>query len=557
MKDIDFDALILRYRAHVATQRIRLREVFHDFDALRSGSMTISRFIRCISASMDKGMISPLNAREMDSLAAAFESNTQPGLVKWRDFIEVIDKGFEPKLMDGTHAISVSLPFRRKLSPESEEAVRETIAKLKSFVKHHGSDVKTWYVDFDKYNNGYVTTNQFRRAIPPNLLKADEEDLLIHRYGEPVNGTVNYFKLNTDVNRKVAKPNDVESQMTQKLSIDDERYDDLMPVGTEEILHRSIHTNKPSSEQVEEKVQKHVYKNRIRMIEFFRDYDRLNCGQVSEKQFLSILNLNQLPITQIEAGVLASKFLIGKDRVDYRNFCSTIENVFTQENLLQNPLLEVSLPSRSWLVQKSNELSKDDEIRCRQIIKRFEDIIRQKRMLVTPFFKDFDKSLGNMGRITRSHFSRLLSTMGLDITDSDLHIIFRKFEDRTEGKVNYMEFIRTVDPEPYSSSIGSIHEQEDNQVSVGKPAHIDDIAALIKRIQSHVEIKRIRVSEYFRDFDPLRKFSIKRSEFKRGFLCISTMFSPEELEALCDHYIDPKAENYCRWKDFDNDISSI
>ena len=55
--------------------------------------------------------------------------------------------------------------------------------------------------------------------------------------------------------------------------------------------------------------------------------------------------------------------------------------------------------------------------------------------------------LGSIGRVTRSHFSRLLSTMKLDVSDNDLHILFKKFEDRKMAKVNYMEFIRTIDPE--------------------------------------------------------------------------------------------------------------
>ena len=52
-----------------------------------------------------------------------------------------------------------------------------------------------------------------------------------------------------------------------------------------------------------------------------------------------------------------------------------------------------------------------------------------------------------MGRVTRSHFSRLLSILNLQIGNDDLHILFRKYEDRSNGTVNYMEFIRTIDPE--------------------------------------------------------------------------------------------------------------
>jgi hypothetical protein len=37
--------------------------------------------------------------------------------------------------------------------------------------------------------------------------------------------------------------------------------------------------------------------------------------------------------------------------------------------------------------------------------------------------------------------------MKIDISDDDLHILFKKYEDRGQSKVNYMEFIRTIDPE--------------------------------------------------------------------------------------------------------------
>jgi Ca2+-binding EF-hand superfamily protein len=73
--------------------------------------------------------------------------------------------------------------------------------------------------------------------------------------------------------------------------------------------------------------------------------------------------------------------------------------------------------------------------------------MKERRLLLAPFFKDFDKYLGHVGRVTRSHFSRLCSTMKLDVSDSDLHILFKKFEDRRQAKVNYMEFIRTIDPD--------------------------------------------------------------------------------------------------------------
>lgn len=404
---------------------------------------------------------------------------------------------------------------------------------------------------------GYVTYNQFRRGIPQNLLSLDDEELLIERYGERVNGTVNYFKMNTHVNRQEPRPTNVDSQLAK---LNENCSEEHVPVGTEELLHRnkSNETNKPNEQLIEEKIQKFVFLNRIRLMEFFRDYDRHNCGNVSQNQFKSGLRLCQLPINSIETDLIVSKYLTLSYRVNYRNFCTSIDNVFTTNHLEQTPLASVSHPSREWLVQGFNELSQEEEVRCMQIITRFRNRIKERRLLMAPFFKDFDKILGNMGRVTRSHFSRLLSTMRLDVTDNDLHILFRKYGDHEQGKVNYMEFIRTIDPETYAayskdaSTPSHIKETEKTPRS-----RTPDIGKLISRIQNHVRTKRVRVSEFFRDFDKLRCYSIRKEDFLRGFGTIGVTLSETEQECLCDKYADPKRSGYTRWKDFDSDIERV
>jgi Ca2+-binding EF-hand superfamily protein len=52
-----------------------------------------------------------------------------------------------------------------------------------------------------------------------------------------------------------------------------------------------------------------------------------------------------------------------------------------------------------------------------------------------------------MGRVTRSHFSRLLYCTGLSVSQDDLQILFQRFEDRTDGRIRYMDFIRSIDVE--------------------------------------------------------------------------------------------------------------
>lgn len=87
-----FCKVVQKYRSHVFAQRIRLREIFQDFDPLRCGLMTESRFGRCIATSMAKGAVLPLNVEEVEVLIKYFGSpNT--GKVRWREFVDTIDTG--------------------------------------------------------------------------------------------------------------------------------------------------------------------------------------------------------------------------------------------------------------------------------------------------------------------------------------------------------------------------------------------------------------------------------------------------------------------------------
>lgn len=49
---------------------------------------------------------------------------------------------------------SMAIPYRRPVSPASEERLKEIIQRLKAFGKHHGADPKSWFYDFDKNNKG-------------------------------------------------------------------------------------------------------------------------------------------------------------------------------------------------------------------------------------------------------------------------------------------------------------------------------------------------------------------------------------------------------------------
>jgi hypothetical protein len=77
------------------------------------------------------------------------------------------------------------------------------------------------------------------------------------------------------------------------------------------------------------------------------------------------------------------------------------------------------------------------------------------------------------------------------------------------------------------------------------------------RLRYHVATKRIRVSEFFRDFDKLRCYSIPRQEFIRGLNRIGLSLTEEEYEALADEFYDIKKKGCCKWKEFEQMIERV
>lgn len=93
----------------------------------------------------------------------------------------------------------------------------------------------------------------------------------------------------------------------------------------------------------------------------------------------------------------------------YRQFCASIDSgkydmgvfvskkilnkrqVFTTLDLESNPLAEVKLPAREFLVQGTNELPPADEARFKEVIARLKTKIAERRPLLAPYFKDFDR----------------------------------------------------------------------------------------------------------------------------------------------------------------------
>lgn len=79
------------------------------------------------------------------------------------------------------------------------------------------------------------------------------------------------------------------------------------------------------------RIRKAVVKNRIRIAEFFRDFDKLRSGHITSTQFRIGLNMSKVPISQLEFEHLCTSFKAPKagDHICWRDFSDSIDEVFT------------------------------------------------------------------------------------------------------------------------------------------------------------------------------------------------------------------------------------
>lgn len=80
-----------------------------------------------------------------------------------------------------------------------------------------------------------------------------------------------------------------------------------------------------------------------------------------------------------------------------------------------------------------------------------------------------------------------------------------------------------------------------------KPDDLDDVIA---RIRQSCKQQRIRIGEFFRDFDKLRSGFITEAQFRIGLNMAKIVLSSHEFEELVNHFQAPKEGKHVKWRDF-------
>lgn len=136
------------------------------------------------------------------------------------------------------------------------------------------------------------------------------------------------------------------------------------------------------------KLKAQIKKDRIRLGEFFQDHDLLRKGTITSQKFRGVLYSQKIFLTNEEFEMLEKRFSVPNDanKVNYVEFNETIEKIFTLKDLEKDPLkktMEFNAPS---ILDPKNQLDPSEEQVLDECMQRLGWFVRNKRLLIKPFF---------------------------------------------------------------------------------------------------------------------------------------------------------------------------
>ena len=192
--------------------------------------------------------------------------------------------------------------------------------------------------------------------------------------------------------------------------------------------------------------------------------------------------------------------------------------------------------------------SEEEKLLLLHSLKTLNQIVRANGILLKPSFQDFDRT--NTCHITLQQFGRVMKQLGIMPSNDQVYeLICRLYFDKGNAKeVNYVRFCLDVDkPEDMFPSFDppqfrSKYEEDAKENTQGVDImqnrflkssldRASDPSDAEERLRAAVLMKRVRIDEFFKDFDKLRKGKVTPNQFRS----VLSMLNCSGLQVFLNH----------------------
>jgi len=545
-------------------KRIRLNDFFVDWDPLRSGFVTKQQFLQCLDLACQGNHGLRITQTEIEKLVAKYLNNSK-GMVCYREFLNNVNKKFNPELMHPKPPVESQIlskvPYLKSIKSEipmnssKSKLVDNILEQLAFYYYYRKINVQSIYVDFDKINCGLITKSVFIRFFPfPEGCTEQNIVLLANYYQDPKNSLYcNYLNFYYDINKKIEDMYTNNQEVIQNV-VPKLKNKNKMENSTDKALNR---------------LRIMVYKNGIRTQEFFQDHDKHNNGIITRNQFFNGLKLcvervgTEPLLTNQEINLIADFYSEPDGCVNYKPFSLLMEHAFNVPKLDKKPVVLPLQPPLGTLSRGLGSLKEEDDHDLEIVLSQIKKTVYERRLEIQSFLKDFDRSMAYSGTITKFQFSRVLHSLCLLPPQHYFDILCKKFCDPRSGDISYNGFCQAVDVNFHHQNIEELASlpqvkcKPSLSMSLLDTSKVD-INEIINRIRHMCTVKQIRLSEFFSDWDSLNSGLISKSVFER---CIQLMgvnwLNDIEVLTLKKRYENEGKPEMCSWIKFKNEIENF
>ncbi|KPI99546.1 hypothetical protein RR46_03911 [Papilio xuthus] len=329
-------------------------------------------------------------------------------------------------------------------------------------------------------------------------------------------------------------------------------------LGTE-VFHPALQPPRPPRALLDVmlRVQEFVLQRRIRVSEYFRDFDALNSGRIMPQQFRRAMDAMGLGsvISEQEAACIVRHYLDpnDKERVCWRPFEDDCDQVFTVKELEKHPEVDpgamaaviAELPASGSAAEKHQVTNEDLDL-AEAALLRIRAACKERTIDLRPIFGDYDKR--RCGHVSRSVVRSALSRGGVLPAPAHMRALEARYLD--DCGFNFIALLNDLEERPVESAtvaralppVGTPHAAHD-------PAQTD-IVQILAKIKGRMVLEGLRPRDYLRQFDKHNELVIARPDFYRGMASAGFVLTPLEMDTVMDVFCAPTRRRYIDYDRF-------
>ena len=266
-------------------------------------------------------------------------------------------------------------------------------------------------------------------------------EILMKKYGDPIPNEINYVVILNDAKEFGEQKGDKKEVHSMEKLVD-KKFTPSLSTANNFYTYQTHFTNLDFNiKDIIDKIKHTVKINRIRLNEFFEDFDPLRKGVCTKAKFRTALDMANLHLRSEEFDVLEDFYSVRdneEDKVYYKDLIEEVDTVFTIKGLEKDPLLRPKDYITPDFLNPEKRLTEEETKFLDKTLKKLALLSIKYRVMPKSFFRDNDRA--NIGVIPSSKFASVLSFFKLNADEKEMNILIKRFYSKNMIEINYYDF---------------------------------------------------------------------------------------------------------------------